>query len=117
MTGKQALGYSRIRKIDSDFQRTGRQRKVLMGIFERVRAMDPLQLAGILTQSYSMVKTDLSLTDIAALVPVLMQLDGATLESLTIPVKGGYYSDNISGSDVLVPDLDENIAEIEAFLQ
>ncbi len=117
LSGKQALCYSRIRKIDSDFQRTGRQRKVLMAVFERVRAMDPLQLAGILTQSYSMVKTDLSLADIAALVPVLMQLEGATFESLTIPVKGGYYSDNIAGSDVLVPDLDENIAEIEAFLQ
>ena len=37
---------SRIRKIDSDFERTARQRKVLIGIFERVRAMDPLEMYG-----------------------------------------------------------------------
>ena len=37
LTGKQALCYSRIRKMDSDFARTGRQRKVLEAIFARVR--------------------------------------------------------------------------------
>lgn len=117
LSGKQALCYSRIRKIDSDFQRTARQRKVLEGIFARVRAMEPLQLAGVLAQSYDMVKTDLSLADIAALVPVLMQLSDATFESLTIPVKGGYSSQTIDGSSVLVPNLRENSAEIEAFLR
>ena len=117
LSGKQALCYSRIRKIDSDFERTARQRKVLIGIFERVRAMDPLALASILTQSYDMVSTDLTLPDIAALVPVLMRLENATFESLTIPTKGGYSSQTINGSDVLVPDLAENSAQIEAFLQ
>ena len=45
LNGNQAVAFARIRKIDSDFERTARQRKVLIGIFERVRAMDPLALA------------------------------------------------------------------------
>ena len=37
LNGKQALGYARIRKLDSEFVRTGRQFKVLNMIFAKFR--------------------------------------------------------------------------------
>lgn len=117
LSGKQALCYSRIRKIDSDFQRVNRQRKVLEGIYARLRELDALSLAALATELFGQVATDMTLSDVVGLVPVLLRMDGVTFESLTVPVQGGYHSDVIRGSDVLVPDLAENEAKIEAFLQ
>ena len=116
LTGKQALCYSRIRKIDSDFQRTGRQRKVLMGIFNRVREMDALTLAEILRASYGEVSTDLTLSDVAKLLPLVYQLENATFDSLTVPVTNGYRSETVHGSDVLTPNLKKNREAIADFL-
>ena len=116
LTGKQALCYSRIRKIDSDFQRTGRQRKVLMGIFNRVREMDALTLAEILRESYGEVSTDLTLSDVAKLLPLVYQLENATFDSLTVPVTNGYRSETVHGSDVLTPNLKKNREAIADFL-
>ena len=117
LTGRQALCYSRIRKIDSDFQRVSRQRKVLEGIYARLREMDALSLAALAAELFGQVATDLTLSDLVGLVPVMLRMEGVTFESLTVPVDGGYHSDVIRGSDVLVPDLAKNEAQIEAFLQ
>lgn len=117
LTGKQALCFSRIRKIDSDFARTNRQRKVLEAIYARVRSLDPLTLAQLLSDSIRQVSTDLTLTDAVALVPVLMQLDAVHFKEMTVPAQGSFRYETISGMDVLVPDLEENRAAIAAFLQ
>ena len=117
LTGKQALCYSRIRKIDSDFTRTGRQRKVLEAIFARVRTLDALALADLLTETLGSVSTDLTLTDAVALVPVLLRLQSTQFIEMTVPVRGGYHNETIQGMAVLVPDLDRCAAEIAAFLQ
>ena len=116
LSGKQALCYSRIRKIDSDFERAHRQRKVLEGVYQRVRELDALSLASIVSGTMAQVQTDLTLPDAMALLPVLLRLEDVTFDSLTIPVKGGYKSQTISGMMVLVPSLDRNRNEIAVFL-
>lgn len=48
LNGRQALSYCRIRKIDSDFQRTGRQQQVVESAANRLKEMglvDLLKLA------------------------------------------------------------------------
>lgn len=45
MNGTQALDYSRIRKLDSDFYRMGRQRKVIAALIEKMRTADVVSLA------------------------------------------------------------------------
>jgi len=117
LTGKQALCYSRIRKIDSDFARTSRQRKVLEGVYQRVKELDGLTLASILTETIAQVKTDMTLADAVALVPVLLKLNDVEFDELTIPVNNGYNSETISGMMVLVPNLEKNQDRIAEFLQ
>ena len=48
LNGRQALAYARIRKIDSDWERTNRQRKVLVAMMDKARhhRMQLLQLGG-----------------------------------------------------------------------
>ena len=116
LTGKQALCYSRIRKIDSDFARTNRQRKVLEAVYARVKTLDALTLADLLNDTLPQVWTDMTLTDAVALVPVLMKLDNVSIQGMTVPVQGEYQSQTISGMMVLVPDLAQNAQTVAAFL-
>lgn len=117
LTGKQALCYSRIRKMDSDFARTNRQRKVLEAVYTRVKTLDALTLADLLNDTLPEVWTDMTLTDAVALVPVLMKLDDVSIQGMTVPVQGGYRSQTISGMMVLVPDLTQNAQAVAAFLE
>lgn len=116
LTGKQALCYSRIRKMDSDFQRAGRQRKVLEALYTRARSLDALTLSQLLYRVLPDIWTDMTFADAAALIPVLLNLQDITFSSLTVPINGGYSSQTKSGMSVLVPDLDVNENAIEAFL-
>lgn len=117
LSGKQALCFSRIRKTDSDFKRVNRQRKVIEAIFERLRGMDVISLTAVAMETFSDVRTDLTLADITALVPAAMNLNGLSWDSLTVPVDGGYRSQKIAGMDVLTPDLERNRNAIADFLQ
>ena len=45
LNGRQALAYARIRKIDSDWERTNRQRKVLVAMMEKMRGTNAMQLS------------------------------------------------------------------------
>jgi len=117
LTGKQALCYSRIRKIDSDFQRVNRQRKVIEAAYARLRQLDALTLGNLVLQVLPQIWTDMTLADAASLVPVLLSLGDVNWDSLTVPVSNGYSSQNIAGMDVLVPNLDRNRDAIAQFLQ
>ena len=44
LNGEQALWYSRIRYLDSDFQRTQRQRKVITAIVDKASTKSPKEL-------------------------------------------------------------------------
>ncbi|MCE5342866.1 MAG: LCP family protein [Eubacteriales bacterium] len=117
LSGKQALCFSRIRKIDSDFQRVGRQRKVLTAVYKRARETDLFTLSAIALDFLPAVSTDLTAEDAVALVPLLMQLDTVSITGLTVPVSGGYEARYVSGMDVLVPNLTKNKNAISRFLQ
>ena len=56
-------------------------------------------------------------THLGALVPVLLKLNEAAFDELTIPVKNGYSSETISGMMVLVPNLNKNQDAIAEFLE
>ena len=44
LTGEQALAYGRIRKIDTDYQRTERMRTVIEKVFSKIKKMSPLEM-------------------------------------------------------------------------
>lgn len=116
LTGKQALCFSRIRKIDSDFNRTSRQRKVIEAAFHKVMDLDMISLSALVIQNMDAVETDLGLSDALELVPMALVAKNATFSSLTIPVDGGYSNRTIDGMAVLVPNLKKNVQAIQKFL-
>lgn len=109
LDGAQALAYSRIRKLDSDFNRTGRQRAVMMALFERAKKLSVTELLALADVLFPMVVTDMSNADILSLAmelaPMLSELSVVTQR---IPGDGTYQSVMIDGMAVLLPDLDAN---------
>lgn len=109
LNGEEALAYSRIRKIDSDFARTNRQRTVLTALLEKCRNMDFAQLYKLIDGVIPMITTDMTNADITnyimELFPILPELQIVTQH---IPVKGTYRSASIRGMSVYVPNLEAN---------
>ena len=116
LTGKQALCYSRIRKIDSDFQRASRQRKVIEAAFHRVMALDRLSLIALALHNMDAVTTDLSAEDVIKLAPLALRSKNAAFSSMQVPAEGAYTNQTVSGMAVLVPNLKKNRQRLEAFL-
>ena len=109
LNGSQALTYARIRKIDSDFNRTARQRKVLNALFEKIKDSDLNTLLRLTDTLLPLMTTDMNNTQIISLVMKLAPLmSGMELKSYRIPIDGSYYDATIRGMMVLVPDLAMN---------
>lgn len=109
MSGVEALGYSRIRYIDSDFGRTQRQRNVLSALFYKCKNLSVPQLYKLMEQVLPMLITDMDnatiLSYAAQAAPLLSELK---LETQRIPVDGSYRGVMINGMAVLMPDLEMN---------
>ncbi len=116
LTGKQAMCFSRIRKIDSDFARTDRQRTVVEAAFHKVMAMSWDEIGQVVLDNLDNVVTNISAADAIRLIPTALIAKEATFETLQIPVKGGYASKMISGMAVLVPNLSKNVEALNDFL-
>ena len=67
LDGKGALTFVRIRKLDSDFGRTGRQRQVMIAIFDKFKTLNPAQMTSVFYNYAQYITTDLSSSDILSL--------------------------------------------------
>lgn len=109
LNGKQALTYSRIRKLDADgdFSRTQRQRTVINAMVEQMKAAGFLKMLRIVDDLLPMVTTDMSNTEIlgyaTALLPVL---SGARIQNQRIPADGDFSYATVDGMSVLKADMD-----------
>ena len=110
LNANQALAYSRIRKIGSgDFDRTGRQRKVLKALFNKVKELPLTEMNDLLNKLLPLITTDLKDAEIlsyaAELLPLLKDLK---IETQQIPAKNTYKLAKIDGKSVIVPNFKEN---------
>ena len=108
LTGEQALEYARIRKLDNDFGRTNRQRKVLMAIVEQVRTMGLTELVDLAGALIPMITTDMENEEIIGCVkdffPILPDLQIVTQ---SVPADGEFRYAQIHGMSVLVADMEK----------
>lgn len=116
LTGLQTMSYARIRKIDSDFERVGRQQRVIEAIYQRMQQASDQQLMDAVMAFIDEVGTDVSLSDALSLLRDVMRLDKLRIETLSIPVKGAYSSRVIRDAYFLVPKIKRNRQAIADFL-
>lgn len=109
LTGAQALAYSRIRKLDSDFGRTNRQRKVLTAMLEQVQGMSANKVLKLIDGIIPLVSTDMTNKEITGLATQLLPLlKDLQISTQYIPADGTYKNAMIRKMAVLVPDMEAN---------
>lgn len=64
LTGKQALTYGRIRKIDSDYVRTERMRTVLIKVFEKIKELPLNKLNTLVDELLPHISTNITQTEV-----------------------------------------------------
>lgn len=117
LTPAQALAYCRIRYIgNSDWERTERQRKVVMAAFEQFKHSNPVTQYRVISNAMSSITTDMSDRTLLSLLFRVLLIRSAEIRNYLIPVDGTFYVDYIDGMDVLVPDLEQNSSYLNGYI-
>ncbi len=99
LNGQQAVAYARIRKSDSDFVRTDRQRTVLRQLFNEALDMNPLRYPEFAKQFLQVCDTSLDFSDCISLAGIMVRKP--EFVDLRLPVdedliSGNYYVNGVS---------------------
>lgn len=122
MNGNQVLGYCRVRMVpningnDSDFGRTERQRIVLSKIFNKYKESNIFSMLSILNDCLPRVTTNVSKTDIQTLLETVVEERILSLDTMRIPVSGGYWSTTVGKLKVLAVDVNKNTEALHEFV-
>lgn len=116
LNGKQAVTYAQIRKIDSDFKRTQRQRTLISAIIAKVRTLGVGELLGLVKAVAPNIATDMSSSEIGSLALKALPALSGELGQLTIPADGKYSSTTINGMSVLDLDLEANAKLLQSYI-
>ena len=117
LNADQALAYARIRKLDSDFGRTNRQRKVILALLNAYKNKSLTTMVGLLNDILPLITTNMTDAEIInyfyAFFPMMAN---ASVSTQYIPASGTYVDQYVTGvGSSLVPDLAANrsiLAEI-----
>lgn len=116
LCGAQALAYARIRKLDNDFGRTNRQRKLLSAMLEKFKTCSLTQKMDFITTCFGCVSTNLSLSNIFSLSMVVIDHGVGQISMLSLPSEGHYHYDSADGTSKVIIDADQCAQELHAFI-
>lgn len=112
LDGEEALAYSRIRKIDSDYKRTERMRTVLEAVFDKIKSLNISALSDLVDTILPLVSTNISSNEIIAMLPSVIFYNITNSEGWPYDVSG-YSSDAWYGVPVT---LESNVKELHSEL-
>lgn len=116
LNGDYALIYCRIRKLDSDFMRTQRQRKVISSLFEKLKTTNIFELAGITSDILPLITTDMPAIKMALKLLSATTMLTYSTDQIRLPADGSYKNQTINSQAVLVPDIEKNIDVLHEFI-
>ena len=85
LNGKQALSYSRIRKLDSDFTRMERQNYVIQAVMNKLKNQDILTIMNIVNEMLPSINTNLTVNEIKDYITSLLRYDLGNIEKYKKP--------------------------------
>ncbi len=119
LTGRQAVAFARIRKLDGDRQRSQRQRTVLEALINKIFSeikQNPLSVITMVDAVLPMVTTNLSNEDIIGIAQALITAGKAEFKQDRIPADGDYTTGYRGTSWVITPDMDKARERLHAYL-
>lgn len=116
LDGREALQYCRIRKGQSDFQRTERQREVITLIAKKALRTNPLKLVSIASSVVSKIDCTIPKAELTGLLFKILPCLLRDMEQQQIPADGEWWNDSVNGMSVLQIDLEANKRILAEFL-
>lgn len=116
LDGTLSLGYARIRHIDSDFARTGRQRHVIELLIKKAMTLGPADLDALARAILPMVKTNMDDSEIINLSIGALDYKDYAISQLMLPIKKSYDMMYVRGMEVAKFEFRENIEALQEFL-
>ncbi len=115
LNGNQAVAYARIRHIDGDDARAGRQQKVLKALLDGLKNKSKLEYPDLIHTLMPLCETSLDFGDIMDMSPIV--LTDFTFETLSIPnEEEADFGFNSQGSWVYVYDLEAAANRLGQFI-
>lgn len=116
LDGRNALAYSRLRKIDSDWQRIGRQRNVLQSALKAAKGMSLLEINDAADTILPLIQTNLTKGEILDLIWFAPNILGKDIEQMTIPQEGTYGGmKGMGGRSLFAVDFETNAQILREF--
>lgn len=117
LDGFSALYFARLRSIDSDWQRVGRQRRVILAAVEALKGSSLKELNDLLDQTLPLIQTDMSMLEIAELMLYSPNFLQSTFDQMTIPQEGTYGGmTGLHGRGLFAADFEVNSKILKDFL-
>lgn len=116
LNGIEALHYCRIRKGQSDFYRTGRQREALTLIIKKALKTDPLTLLKLGKSLASQVECSIGKAQMIALALKALPCVWGEIKQQQIPADGTWDGGTRDGMSVLLVDTDANRQVLKDFI-
>ena len=118
LTPEQALAFARIRYVGhSDWERTDRQRRVIISAFNNVKGMSVTELISLTDRIFPNVTTDMTNSEILGYIYTVVTRKMTTIESYRLPAEGTYTCETLrQGMEVLVPDLKANAEYLKEYI-
>lgn len=108
LTGEQALAYCRIRKIDTDFVRTKRQRTVMSAILGKAKKSSPIRLYNMASKSAPYIETNLTKGELFSIVLKAAGCLGGEYLQDKVPFENTWWYDTINGNSVISINVEKN---------
>lgn len=109
LDGYDALQYSRLRFVDSDWVRIERQRNVVQAALRQAKMLSLVQLNNVADKMLPLIETNLSKSDIMSLLFHVPKFIGAETEQMTVP-------EHIPGDPVVWCHFDRETEKIMTFI-
>lgn len=116
LTGEQALTYSRIRKVDSDFARAERQRTVIEAIIQKTLKSSLTSYPGILSEVLPLVTTNMDSKEILSLATSVVTNGIRTVEQNRFPEENYSSGQKIKGIYYYVFNRDKAVKSIGEYI-
>jgi LCP family protein required for cell wall assembly len=116
LTGNQALAYARNRAIGNDYERTERQRKVLVAIAQKLKDNNVLTVAATVTSLLKYVSTNLDLETLLKLAATALGADVSNIPQLRVPADGTFDAGMKDGIWTIRPDFAKNTQLLNDFI-
>lgn len=116
LNGNQAVAFARIRKIDSDYKRTQRQRYVLTQIAKRLQQENAATIVGVVMKLLENVETNMNMTQLMTVAAAGMGMDMDNVQQFRIPADNTFQSGTYDGVWCIRADFGANKTLLQKFI-